>query len=347
MLFALTSPAVASVPLMAEENGNFSQAMHISDSEKSWTVYGSLYGDETHFYSFDVGAGDRIYLSLFKSTDRNEEAFFPEIFLIGPNLMDQQEPSGLPTLPKEASDLKIMAAKPKAASATYEPFGPSSLIILSEINITAPETARYYAAVRNNELEENSTRVIKHTGSTDRGIGHYGLDVGYREELSFTDRIVTPIKLISLYLWEGQSLGLILTPYLVAEVVALIFFWKSSRKTSFSLAGSLAGFLFLASSAQIFNQMVFSLTRAPFGPYVYITLLIAAFHAVLGVSCIRLARGEAGILQRSLLAVLGTLALLAGSGLIMGPMMAMASSFLPSVSGSLFGRSASNSTGKG
>jgi len=323
LLFALPTPASASVPLMAEENENFSQAMHISDPEKSWTIYGALYGNVTHYYSLDVEAGDLIYLSLLKSTDKNEQAFSPELLLIGPKLTNEQESTRLSALPEEAS-------------ATYEPFGPSSLIVLSEINITAPETARYYAAV---------TSTIKPSGasSINSTIGHYGLNVGYREELSFSDRIIAPIRLISLYLWEGQSLGLILTPYLVAEVVAMLFFWRSSRRTSFSLAGSLAGFLFLATSAQVFNQMVFSLTRAPFGPYVYITVLIAAFHALLGVSCIRLSRGEAGILQRSLLAVLGTLALLAGSGLIMGPLMAMAASFLPSMSGSIFSRSAPDS----
>jgi hypothetical protein len=348
MLFVLPYPASAGVPLTAGDNENFSQAMHISDPEKSWTVYGSLYGNMTHYYSFDVEKGERIYLSLFKSTDRNEQSFSPELLLIGPKLTGEVARPGLTLLPGEASDLEIMAAEPKSASAAYEPFGPSSLIVLSEINITAPETARYYAAVLGNEPQRNGSGSKKpsEAGNLTGTTGHYGLDVGYREKLSFSDRIITPIRLISLYLWEGQSLGLILTPYLVAEVLALLFFWRGSRKTSYSLAGSLAGFLFLATSAQVFNQMVFSLTRAPFEPSVYITFLVAAFHALLGVSCIRLARGEAGILQRSLLAVLGTLALLAGSGLIMGPLMAMASSFLPSVSGSIFGRSSLTSSGK-
>ena len=338
LFLALHSPALASVPLMAGENENISQAMHISDSEKSWTIYGSLYGNVTHYYSLDIQKGDRICLSLFKSADRNEQAFSPALILIGPGLMEGQKPDILPALPREASDLKIMAAEPKAAAATYEPFGPSSRIILAEINITAPESARYYAAVYGNEPDRDSNGTIG-TSNTNNTTGHYGLDVGYREILSFSDRIITPIRLISLYLWEGQSLVMILIPYLVGEVVALLFFWRGSRRTSFCLAGSLAGFLFLASSAAALNQMVFSLTRATFGADVYITVLIAFFHALLGVTCIRLARGEAGILQRALLAVFGTIALLAGSGLIMGPIMALAASFLPSRSGSIFSRS--------
>ena len=236
-------------------------------------------------------------------------------------------------LPREASNLKTLTAEGKsAANAVYEPFGPSSFIELAEINISAPESARYYAAVYS-----NVNSISNRSNGQNSTPGHYGLAVGYREEFSFSERITTPLRLISVYLWEGQSLGLILIPYLVAEILALLFFWRGSRRTSFCLAGSLGGFLFLATSASVFTQMVFSLTRAPFGPEVNITVLIAVFNALLGVAAIRLARGEAGILQRVLLAVLGTLALLAGSGLIMGPIMAIAASFLPSRSGSIFG----------
>ena len=86
----------------------------------------------------------------------------------------------------------------------------------------------------------------------------------------------------------------------------------------------------MATSVTVLTQGVFSLTRAPLGDEVYITLAIAVFHAVLGVASIRLANGEAGILQRTLMAITGTIALLAGSGLILGPILAMVASFLPS-----------------
>jgi hypothetical protein len=165
--------------------------------------------------------------------------------------------------------------------------------------------------------------------------GHYILAVGDREEFSFSDRIIAPIRLISVYIWEGQSAGIVFLPYLIAEVIGVLVFWRGRRRTSFCLAGTLAGFLFLATSASVLTEMVFSLSRAPFGPEVYITLAIIVFHTLLGVAGIRLARGEAGILQRALLAVLGTIALLAGSGLIMGPILAIAASLLPSKKGSI------------
>jgi hypothetical protein len=324
-LLYLALPACAHVPLMAGENENISSAMHISDPGKSWAVYGSLLKGQVHYYSLDLDEGERIYLSLFKSADAKEKDFFPALLLLGPGLNASGQPTEQLTLPPQASNLKILAAEIKgAADAVYEPFGPSSFKEISEINLTAPKSARYYAAVYSN-MSDNS--------------GHYGLAVGYREEFGFLERVSTPLQLISVYLWEGQSLGVILIPYLVAEILALFLFWRGSRRTSFCLAGSLAGFLFLASSASVITQMVFNLTRAPFGPEVYITLAIAVLHAFLGVVTIRLARGEAGLLQRVLLAVLGTVALLVGSGLIMGPILALAASLLPSRSGSIFGRS--------
>jgi hypothetical protein len=335
-MLSFAFPASAHVPLMASGNENISSAMHISDPGKSWAVYGSLEKNGVHYYRFDLEEGERIYLSLFKSADAKESDFLPALVLLGPGLnASGQLPQHL-VLPREASALMILAADGKnAADAVYEPFGPGSFKEIAEINISTPRSARYYAAVYSNNNEiGNGTNSPNASNSSLR---HYGLAVGYREEFSFSERITMPLQLISVYLWEGQSLGLILIPYLVAEILALLFFWRGSRRTSFCLAGSMAGFLFLASSASVFTQMVFNLTRAPFGPEVYITVAIAVFHALLGVAAIRLARGEAGILQRVLLAVLGTLALLAGSGLIMGPILAVAASFLPSRSGSIFG----------
>ena len=320
---------------MAEDNDNISRAMHISDADKSWAVYGLLPEQAAHYYSLDRKEGERIYLSLFKTADPGENGYRPTLLLIGPDLEEDIKPDHLPPLPPGALQLKLLRGDEKtAAAATYEPFGPSSFIELAEINITSPEAGRYYAAV----YDSASESIGNNSSHVSGGGGHYGLAVGYEEEFSFTDRFLTPLRLISVYLWEGQSLGMILIPYLLAGIIALLFFWRGSRRTSFCLAGLLSGFLFLATSASVFNQMVFSLTRAPLGPEVYITLAIGVFHALLGVASIRLARGEAGILQRALLAVIGTIALLAGSGLIIGPLLAMAASFLPSRSGNIFAR---------
>lgn len=340
IMISFASPASAHVPLTAGGNENLSTAMHISDPGKSWAVYGALDRDIVHYYSFDLEEGERIYLSLFKTAGLLEKDFLPALLLLGPGLNGSSLlPENL-DLPPQASSLKVLEAEGKdAAEAIYEPFGPSSFREVSEINLSAPKSARYYAVVYDKYLNSSIAAANASDASgTANNAGHYGLTVGYREEFGFLERIATPVRLISVYLWEGQSLAVILIPYLVAEILALLMFWRSSRKTSYYLAGSLAGFLFLASSASVLTQMVFNLTRAPFGPEVYITLAIAFLHALLGVVTIRLSRGEAGLLQRVLLAVIGTIALLAGSGLIMGPILALAASLLPSRSGSIFSR---------
>jgi hypothetical protein len=279
------------------------------------------------YYSFDSELGGRIYLMLLRSTDSKDNDFQPNLVLIGPGVKSSGQLSKNVVLPASLKDLGAMAVYGKrAANATYEPFGPSSYIEMAEINISAPQSGRYYVAVFSNSTAGHGAVYVA---------GHYILAVGYREEFSFSERIIAPIRLISVYIWEGQSAGIVFLPYLIAEVIGILVFWRGRRRTSFCLAGTLAGFLFLATSASVFTEMVFSLSRAPFGPEVYITLAIAVFHALLGVAGIRLARGEAGILQRALLAVLGTVALLAGSGLILGPILAIAASLLPSKSGSI------------
>lgn len=324
-LLVLSLTALAHVPLIAEGNENLSFAVYIPDPGKSWAIYGFLESNQTEYYSFDLQKGERIYLSLIKSANPAEKSFCPGMALIGPGINNDGALPGqimpdtpdrilLPPLPEGLGVITI--AGKSAANATYEPFGPSSFVELAELNLSAPDDGRYYAAVYSNATP-----------------GHYGLAVGYREEFGFMERIGSPLRLISVYLWSGQSPSMILIPYLVAEIIGLLVFWRSSRRTAYSFAGTLAAFLFLATSASILNQMVFNLTRAPFGPEVYVSLVIAAFHALLGVAAIRLARGEAGILQRVLMGVIGTIALLSGSGLIMGPILAIAASVLPSMNG--------------
>jgi hypothetical protein len=304
----------AHVPLSAEDNGNISSAMYISEPAKSWAIYGVLEEQAAQYYSFDLEEGEMIHLSLLKSTDPREKDFQPEIALLfsGVKVVGQKTENVTPFfIPKGYRVLDVEGIE--TTKPTYEPFGPSSYIDLVTVNLSVPESTRYYAAVYSKDIP-----------------GHYALAVGNKEVFSFSERITMPIRILSVYLWEGQSLSMLLIPYLAAEIIAILIFWRKSRRTIYCLSGTLAGFLFLATSASVVTQGVYNLTRVPFGNEVYVTLAIAVFHAFLGVSSIRLAGGNAGIMQRTLLAVMGTIALLAGSGMIIGPIFAIASSVSPS-----------------
>ena len=358
VMLLLSFNAVGHVPLMGGGNEDISSALHISNPAKSWAIYAVLENETVHYFSFDVREGERIYLGLLKSTDPADEGFLPDLLLIGPGIGIQSSPSpqlpegntspegaavllensAIPkniVLPESLKDLGALAADGREGITTYEPFGPSSFIELAEINLSAPQSGRYYAAVYENTMKEEASLAAAEPVA--KVGGHYGLVVGYREEFSFTDRMIAPIQIASVYIWEGQSIIMILIPYLVALIAGGLIYRRGSRRSSFNLAGTLAGFLFLGTSSLVITQMIYSLSRAPYGPEVYITMAIILFHALLGVASIRLARGEAGILQRSLLAVIGTLALLGGSGMILGPILAVSASFLPTMKRSVPG----------
>ncbi|MFZ3049476.1 MAG: hypothetical protein WBH08_13025 [Methanothrix sp.] len=358
VMLLLSFNAVGHVPLIGGGNEDISSALHISNPAKSWAIYAVLENETVHYFSFDVREGERIYLGLLKSTDPADEGFLPDLLLIGPGIGIQSSPSAqLPegntspegaavllensaipkniVLPESLKDLGALAADGREGITTYEPFGPSSFIELAEINLSAPQSGWYYAAVYENTMKEEASLAAAEPVA--KGGGHYGLVVGYREEFSFTDRMIAPIQIASVYIWEGQSIIMILIPYLVALIAGGLIYRRGSRRSSFSLAGTFAGFLFLGTSSLVITQMIYSLSRAPYGPEVYITMAIILFHALLGVASIRLARGGAGILQRSLLAVIGTLALLGGSGMILGPILAVSASFLPTMKRSVPG----------
>jgi hypothetical protein len=74
-------------------------------------------------------------------------------------------------VPQNYSILPIQSSRP--TNATYEAFGPSSFYQLSEINIFAPQSGRYYLAILGN------------------GSGSYGIALGYLEEFTLGERIIT------------------------------------------------------------------------------------------------------------------------------------------------------------
>lgn len=327
-LLLLAPAAQAHVPLLSEGNGNISSATLISNPVKSWAVYDLLSSDQPKYYAFDMEKGQRILLSLLTSADPREKGFEPEMALLGPGLHSMGELPGYVKVPEGYGTIAVKSNR--FNQAVYEPFGPSSYYQRANLDMAAPGSGRYYVAIYSNNSNNGNSGNSSGNSNDGNMRGHYSLAIGYREEFTFTDRIITPLRLISVYQWEGQSLSTILMPILVAALVGVFIVWRAPRRTPFCSAGTMAGFLFLGTSATVLSQTVFSMIRASSGAGVEISLLLAVLPVVLGVAAIRLSRGEAGILQRVALAVIGTMALLAGSGLIAGPLLAIAASVLPS-----------------
>lgn len=318
-LLVLASIAQAHVPLFPAGNENISSAMLISDPGKSWAIYGTLQPGTPQYYALDMEKGKEILLTLLRSADPRELGFEPGMALLGPGLSSTGSLPSYVNVPKGYGAIAV--GSNRSDQAAYEPFGPSSYYQLADLDMNAPESGRYYIAVYRSGNSSNANS---------SAAGHYSLSVGYREEFTFAERIFTPLSLISVYQWEGQRLSTILMPMIIAALLGLFVIWRSSTRTPFRTAGTLAGFLFLGTSATVLTQMAFSLMRAPAGSEAAITVLLAIIPVILGVVALRLSRGEAGILQRIIIAVIGTIALLAGAGMIAGPLLALAASVLPS-----------------
>jgi hypothetical protein len=305
----LITAAQAHVPIISEGQGGISSATPISDAEKSWAFYSFLEENRTEYYSLNVEKDQRIYLTLLASTNPQEEGFQPSMALLGRGLQKKGDlPKGLEV---PAGYGYVAVEGRREAMAIYEPFGPSSYYHLAEIDRLAPEPGRYYVAVYGNDS------------------GHYSLTAGFLEEFGFAERITAPIMFLYVYRWEGQSPITIVMPWIAAALVGAVIILFGSKRTPFYCAGTMAALFFMGTSAAVLAQTVYNLTRAPYGPEVAISLALALVPAVLGVIALRLSRGEAGILQRSILAAVGTLGLLAGSGLIIGPVLAVVASVLP------------------
>lgn len=306
LIMVLLVPSTqAHVPLIPSDNENIAFAYHISDPGKSWAIYDYLNGNR--YYSFNIENGERIYLSLLKSANPKEKNFAPGMLLMIPGQKGNGSAPGFVDVPASYGAMKIEGIMPE--SAFYEPFGPGSYYQMAELNITAPNSGMYYVAV----YDPNNK-------------GHYSLAIGYREEFGFMERITTPLRLISVYQWEGQSLAFILAPIVVATFIGSILIWRTKKRTTFFSSATMAGMLFLGSSATMLSQIFFNIMLASVGSEVAISIVLALIPAILGVAALRLSRGQAGLLQRMALAIIGTSALLAGSGLIVGPLLAIVAS---------------------
>jgi hypothetical protein len=311
LIVALLVPsAQAHVPFFPLDNQEIASASYISDPGKSWAVYDELGGGEAQYYSFNIEKGQRIYLSLLKSTNPREKIFDPHMALMVPGGKANGTTPGFVDVPVGYGAMAIEEGMP-SEHAFYEPFGPGSYYQMAELNITAPSAGIYYVTVYDPDKDEG---------------GHYSLAIGYREEFSLIERITTPLRMISVYQWAGQSSAFILAPIFAAIAFGLILIQHNKKSTAFMSTATMAGVLFLGTSATILCQITFNMMLAPVGSEVAISLALALFHAVLGVAALRLSRGQAGLLQRVVLAVIGTSALLAGSGLIIGPLLAVAAS---------------------
>jgi hypothetical protein len=314
----LITSAQAHVPITTGDNEALETATYISDPLKSWAIYGELRGGGVaNYFTFELGQDQRLRLSLF--TPR-ESSFTPGLVIIGPGIEPQGTVPAFVTVPEGLAARVVTGSRPKKAS--YEPFTPSILYELVDVNtnVTAPGT--YYVAIY--EPSEG---------------GRYGLAVGYREQFELLEWIRVPLDVITVHQWEGQSLAFILAPLLgIVALGFILLFWVREKgglvlQSPVSWFGSVASLLYIGSGAIIVTQMGLALTVAPMTAAVIVTVIFALLPIIAGIALLRLTLRSAGKLalnKRIEIVILGIVGLFIWAGLLIGPVLAIFTAFLPS-----------------
>lgn len=311
------SQAFGHAPLVPGSNESLDTATVVSDPTKSWAIYAELHeGSEAQYYRFDISQGERIHVSLLKSTAPDDGDFVPSFVLMGPKLISHGTVPKYVDLPEGAGSMIVEGKNPTRA--TYEAFSPSTFYQLADLELDAPSSGTYYVAVY-----ENS-----------RG-GHYGLAIGDRESFTLSEWILTPLSVISIREWSGQSLPLVFAPAAAVLVVGIVILLSRRRitggpRTLFQWTEAAAGLLFLASGFTVMFQMLIALTLAPLGLDAIVTIVLAVVPIIMGIFAIRFAvRKTVNVRIRVSMGILGVLALFAWAGFVVGPILAVIASVLP------------------
>jgi hypothetical protein len=257
---------------------------------------------------------------MFKSLSPEDATFNPRLVIIGPNMASQGDIPTKITIPEGSNARLVSQTQP---TPTYEPFSPSTFIGLADETLDTPTPGKYYLVV----YEQSDAP----TG------GHYGLAIGDRETYTIDEWILIPFNLMTIYQWEGQSLGLVLTPMITTLIVGIILVtWRFKKKRNLpnpmAWLGAIAGLTFIGTAATTLYQMLAAATRVTLGAEALVTLIFAIVPLVIGLATLRLSvkhSDKASLKKRIFYAILGFAALFMWAGLIIGPILAILASVMP------------------
>lgn len=340
VIYFLSASALAHVPVFGGEGKSPETAIHIEEPSKSRVLYGELASGDLQYYSFNVGKGERIVLGLTIPVEDGNKGFTPSLILIGPGLANEGKVPEKLEMPEGYGAKVLSYSLPKKP--VYEGFTPSAFYSLVKLDIKAPESGTYYAAV--SAIQEAGSKgedAIQEKSLQEREIsreGNYGLILGYKETFTLKEWISIPLSQIKIYHWEGQGLLLILTPLVLTLAVGLlVIFLKRETIAGFNparISGMLAGLFFLGTGMSYVFQMLISLSKSSFSSEVFITFILIFASVRLGVIAIALSLkdesyGTGSARKRLYFSVLGIAGLLFWAGLFIGPFLAFEAALLP------------------
>ena len=320
-LFLLLPLVMAHAPLGTGDNESIDKATVIPDPTKSWALYSQLNSDgDAQYYTFNITSGQKIHVMMYKSTRPEDATFTPRLVIIGPNVMAQGNIPSKITIPSGLSAQLVNQTEPQP---TYEPFSPSTFIGLADETMENPTAGQYYV-------------VVYEQSDAPKG-GNYGLAIGDRETYTIDEWILIPFNLMNIYQWEGQSLVLLLAPMIAALAVGFILVtwrWRKQNNLTNPMAwlGAVAGIMFIGTSATTFLELLVAATKVTVGTEAIITLIFALIPLVLGIVTLRLSirnSQQASLKKRIYYVILGIAALFIWAGLIIGPILAIVASLMP------------------
>ena len=150
--------------------------------------------------------------------------------------------------------------------------------------------------------------------------------------------ISIPINQIKVYLWEGQSLVMILFPLGITLVLGiLLLFLKREVVSSFSpakISEIFAGLFFIGTGLSFPLKMLISLSKSAYTSSVSITTILTLASILLGLLALGLSFKDKGYSARSiknslLFLVIGITGFLFWAGWFAGPLIAFGAAVLP------------------
>jgi hypothetical protein len=264
--------------------------------------------------------GENITVSLTAPGSSIEQGFVPSVALMGPGIAGNGTAPPYVQVPDGGGVSVLPGAVPSKPE--YEPFSPSAFYELGKISVEAPQDGDYYLAVFEND-----------TG------GNYGLAVGLRESFTVEEWLLIPFSAISIYLWEGQSLLLVLAPAIITFFAGLAVMVMASRKRLqpvdvLWIVATMSGLVMVASGISLIYQMLWALDQTGTEPTLVVTILFAILPLALGSAVLRIAHRERTIrdvrpVTRAALLIIGVLGLALWAGWIIGPVLAAVAAVLP------------------
>lgn len=331
----LSTPTLAHVPVFEENDKSSKTIFQIEDPSKSRVFYGQLTSGDFRYYSFKMEKGERIVLGLTIPIEKENQGFAPNLILIGPGLVNEGKVQEKLEVP-EGYGAKVLSYN-LPESSVYEGFTPSAFYSLVHLDIKAPESGIYYAAI-SSILEKNSRLGSSVQEKEIHREGNYGLILGYKETFTLKEWISIPLSQIKIYRWEGQSPFLIFTPLALTLTAGLlaIFFKREdvSRFNPACFSGILAGLFFLGTGMSYIFQMLISLSKSSYSSEVFITFILIFVSVGLGVVAIALSLKDGSYStgsarKRLYFFGLGIAGLLFWAGLLIGPLLAFEAAVLP------------------